>query len=117
MVKDNSELEELTQALQQLDLTYAKVRKLLTKEVRRHERAHLDSSQPATTRRIPQSEGLFPGYNFQLNDRVRIKNSKPNQQSVGLIVGRTGSVERGFIKVRTSDGKVINRGPQNLSKV
>ena len=103
------ELAELRQALSDLDLTYHRVRKLLSKEIKKHYRDQEEEVEE------PPQQRLFPGYPFKVNDRVRIKNPKLNQQNSGVIIGRTGEEDRGFIKVRTANGKIINRGPQNIS--
>ena len=110
MTRDDTELRELTQALTELDLTYHKVRGLLTKEIRRHQREIGDNNQT-------EERTLFPDFSFRLHERVTICNPKPNRQNSGVIVGHTGHGDRGFIKVRANDGKIIDRGPQNLRRL
>ena len=106
MVRDNDELRDLVQALEDLDLTYKRVRTLLKREIDRHQGV---DDYPSTT---PHT--LFPGYPFKVGDQVQIKNPKLGQQKKGIVIGRTGEGDKGFIKVRTPNQRVLNRGPQNL---
>ena len=54
MAKDDQEINELTAALADLDITYRRVRNLLEREIRRHRNEEESPERPV----------LFEGYNL-----------------------------------------------------
>ena len=106
------DVQELTEALQQLQLAQANVQAVLER-IGTREQAETTTSQgsgeavgEARRRTGHPLSSLFEG------DRVRINKPRVGQQNTGVVVGATRSA---LVKVRTPNGEIVKRLTKNLT--
>ena len=106
------DVQELTDALQQLQLAQANVQAVLER-TRTRELAETTTSQgsgeavrEARIQTVHPLSSLFEG------DIVRINKPRVDQQNTGVVVGATRSA---LVEVRTPNGEIVRRLKKNLT--
>jgi len=75
-----------------------------------------ESSSSESSQSSQSSEALgetIEGTPFRIGNQVKIRNPRPNQQSGGIVLGKTKG-KSFFIKVRTPNGDIVLRKSFNL---
>ena len=111
-------IEELTQALKELQLAQDRVNAVVNK-IRQEKDNRTEQQETITTLPIAQvieDTEAIPGTTLRLGDKVRILNPNRNQENSGRITGYRVTHTYTWIIVTTSLGRTIKRIAKNLRK-
>ena len=107
-----NDVQELTEALEQLRLAQANVQAVLDRITARQQPEITTSQGSGETVREARRRTVHPLSNLFEGDRVRINKPRVDQQETGVVVGSTRSA---LVKVRTPNGQIVKRLTKNLT--
>ena len=122
--KREKNIEELTEALEELEIAQSKVNKVLERIKKENDydtRKTIEDRK--TTRHLEDrkseddnEQNRIPGTIFKVGDKVRITNTKFGQKNSGIITGYNQTRTYQWIWIQPSSGPQIKRIAKNLIK-
>jgi len=118
---NNRNIERLSEALQQLNLAEANLRQVIIEinqeqvdpENQNATETEANTAHQARRQRDRRRSRVLPYSRIRLGDTVQIVNPSEHQQAEGEVIGATIG---GYIRVRTSNGTIVRRFPNNLRR-